>query len=306
MNGEDDMADQKDLDFSYTLIDKVFRYCFGEAKDFSSALYNGDFSMSLEEAQRRKHEFIAENLNIGKGSRVLDMGCGWGPFLKYVKEIGAEGIGITLSRGQADACRKNGFNVHLMDCRKVSHENFGKFDAITSIEAFEAFCSKEEWQEGKQDEVYESFFKIVYDLLPVGGRFYLQTGTFGKNMFDPDDVNINADKNSDAYIAAFMLKQFPGHWLPWGADQIITDAKPYFKLISMSNGRLDYVETQRQWREKFRKFSLEKLLFYLSLFPSYITSKDLRNRIYLFGVSANKICFEREIMDHFRFVFEKI
>jgi len=300
------MADQKDLDFSYSLIDKVFRYCVGEAKDFSCALYNGDFSMSLEEAQRKKHEFIAENLDIGKGSRVLDMGCGWGPFLKYVEEIGAEGIGVTLSRGQAEACRKNGLKVNLMDCREITHENFGKFDAITCIEAFEAFCSKKDWKAGKQDEIYDCFFKVVYDLLLDGGRFYLQTGTFGKNMFDPDDVDINADKYSDSYIGAFMVKQFPGHWLPWGADQILNDAKPYFKLISLSNGRLDYVETQRQWRNKFRKFSLGKLLFYLSFLPSYITSKNLRNRIALFGISANKICFEREIMDHFRFVFEKI
>lgn len=74
------MAEQKDLDYTYTLIDRIFRICIGETGDFSGAMYNGDFSMSLEQAQEQKKEFIVENLNLRVGSRVLDLGCGWGPF----------------------------------------------------------------------------------------------------------------------------------------------------------------------------------------------------------------------------------
>ncbi len=117
---EDVMTDQKDLEYTYTLIDKIFRHSFGEMADFSGAMYNGDFSMALEQAQRQKHEFIAESLNIREGSRVLDMGCGWGPFLKFIEERGAKSIGVTLSTGQAEACIKNGLDVHLMDCRTIS------------------------------------------------------------------------------------------------------------------------------------------------------------------------------------------
>ena len=75
------MTEQKDLEYTYTLFDKIFRHSIGEMADFSGAMYNGDFSMSLEQAQRQKHEFIAESLSIKEGSRVLDMGCGWGLFL---------------------------------------------------------------------------------------------------------------------------------------------------------------------------------------------------------------------------------
>ena len=192
------MASQKDLDYTYSLIDKIFRWSFGEMKDFSGAMYNGDFSMSLEEAQRQKHEFIAESLNIEKGSKVLDMGCGWGPFLKFIKDRGAEGIGVTLSSGQEKACRKNGLDVHLMDCRTIKPETYGTFDAVVSLGAFEHFCSKEKWQAGKQDEVYSNFFKNVSDLLSIGGRFYLQAMVFGKNMIPEEEMDINADKYSDA------------------------------------------------------------------------------------------------------------
>ena len=106
------MADKKDLDFTYTTIDRIFRLSMGETADYSGAKYDGDFSMTLEEAQRQKHKFIADSLNIKKGSKVLDMACGWGPFIKYVtEERGADCIGLTLSQGQSEACKKNGMNV---------------------------------------------------------------------------------------------------------------------------------------------------------------------------------------------------
>jgi cyclopropane-fatty-acyl-phospholipid synthase len=42
------MADRADLDFTYSLIDRIFRLSLGELADFSGAKYDGDFSMSLE------------------------------------------------------------------------------------------------------------------------------------------------------------------------------------------------------------------------------------------------------------------
>ncbi len=298
------MADKKDLDYTYTLIDKIFRFCFGETGEFSGAMYNGDFSMSLEQAQRQKHEFIAESLNIKEGSRVLDMGCGWGPFLKFIEERGAKGIGVTLSTGQAEACIKNGLDVHLMDCRTISPATFGKFDAIVSLGAFEHHCSKEEWKAGKQDTIYNNFFRVVSDLLHEKKRFYLQTMTFGKNMIDADKIDINSEKGSDAHICALTVKAFPGSWLPTGREQIIENAKPFFKLISISNGRLDYIETQKQWGKKWSEFSFKKYLFYSTLIPKYLTNKGFRKRLDQFKRNSNRLCFEREIFDHFKIVFE--
>ena len=165
------MADKKDLDFTYTTIDKIFRLSMGETGDYSGAKYDGDFSMTLEDAQKAKHQFIADSLNIKKDSRVLDMACGWSPFTRYiVKERGATSIGLTLSMGQAEACQKNGFNVMVKDCRYVKPDDFGTFDAITCIGGLEHFCSVKKWQEGKQEEIYSNFFKTISDLLPKGGR----------------------------------------------------------------------------------------------------------------------------------------
>lgn len=301
------MAEKKDLDFTYSTIDKIFRLSMGETGDYSGAKYDGDFSMSLEEAQKAKHQFIADSLHIKKGSKVLDMACGWAPFTRYiVKEREATSIGLTLSQGQADACQKNGFNVMVKDCRNVTPEDFGLFDAITCIGGLEHFCSVEEWQQGKQEKVYGGFFETLNNLLPVGGRFYMQTMTFSKNMIDFEELNVNAKKDSTAYIMALMVKQFPGSWLPYGPEMVIRNAEPHFKLISKSSGRLDYIETIGQWRKKFRKFNFKKYMLYLSLIPKYITDKEFRHLVAIFKVSPNRVCFEREVMDHYRLVFEKV
>ncbi|MEB2783030.1 class I SAM-dependent methyltransferase [Algoriphagus persicinus] len=301
------MANQKDLDYTYTTIDEIFRLSMGETGDYSGAKYDGDFSMPLEEAQKAKHKFIADSLKIKKGSKVLDMACGWAPFLRYISdERGAISIGLTLSQGQAAACQKNGYNVLVKDCRYIKPEDFGIFDAITCIGGFEHFCSVEEWQAGKQEEVYRDFFKTLYDLLPVGGRVYIQTMTFSKNMVGFEELDVNAEKGSTAYIMALMIKQFPGSWLPYGPEMVINCAEPGFKLISKSSGRLDYIETITQWRKKFRKFHLKKYWLYLSLLPKYFTDKDFRHLIAVFKISPNRVCFEKEIMDHYRLVFEKV
>ena len=83
------MADRADLEFTYSLIDRIFRLSLGELADFSGAKYDGDFSMTLEQAQRRKHEYVAEQIGIGPGRRVLDLGSGWGPMINFVRDTGS-------------------------------------------------------------------------------------------------------------------------------------------------------------------------------------------------------------------------
>ena len=91
------MATKNEIDFSYSTMDKIWRYSVGEMADFTGARYDGDFSISLEEAQKRKHDFISQYLNIKENDRVLDIGCGWGPVLNHLRAIKAMGTGITLS-----------------------------------------------------------------------------------------------------------------------------------------------------------------------------------------------------------------
>ena len=298
------MADRNDLEFTYSLIDRMFRLSLGESADFSGAKYDGDFTLTLEEAQARKHEYIVEQIGIGPGRRVLDLGCGWGPLLEVVRGRGAEGVGVTLSSAQFEACRRHGLDVHLSDARLVTRDTFGPFDAVASLGAFEHFCSPEEYTAGQQEKIYCDLFANVAGVLPDEGRFYLQTMVFGPNMIPLADVDIDAPRESDAWYLALLGHQFPGSWLPLGLDQIVRCAEPHFRLVESSSGRLDYIETIRQWRARFGAPSFKKSLLKLQLAPRWLTSSDFR-LAFTSGVSANSVCFERELLEHYRLVLEK-
>jgi cyclopropane-fatty-acyl-phospholipid synthase len=302
------VAGRSEIDFTYSLTDRVFRLSMGELADFSGAKYDGDFSLTLEQAQRRKHEYVAEQIGIESGTRVLDVGCGWGALLDFIRHRGAAGVGVTLSSAQRAACRRHDLDVHLADGRELTVDRFGKFDAVASLGAFEHFCSPEDYRAGRQADVYDSFFERVARLLPSGGRLYLQTMVYGRKMIPAEQALDALEKlppeHTDAWYLALLARQFPGSWLPFGQEQVVDCATPHFRLMSSESGRLDYIETINQWNARIGRRSLRKSLLKLRLVPRWLTSADFR-LAFTSGVSANKVCFERELLDHYRLTFEK-
>ncbi len=302
------MADRRDVDFTYSLSDRIIRLSLGELPDFSGAKFDGDFSLGLEQAQRRKHDYVAEQVGIGPGRRLLDLGCGWGPLLAYARARGGVGVGLTLSSAQLATCRRHGLEVYLEDAREIDQERFGMFDAVASLGAFEHFCSPDDYQAGRQAEIYRDLFARVSSLLPPGGRFYLQTMVFGRNMIPASQIDLEAlravpSRNSDEWYIALLGRQFPGSWLPFGKAQVIECAEPHFRLVSSVSGRLDYIETIKRWNARIRAPSLRKMMLKLRLLPRWLASADFR-LAFASGVSANQVCFERELLDHYRFAFE--
>jgi cyclopropane-fatty-acyl-phospholipid synthase len=302
------VADRRDVDFTYSLTDRIIRLSLGELADFSGAKFDGDFSLGLEQAQGRKHDYVAEQVGIGKGRRLLDLGCGWGPLLAYARAHGGTGVGVTLSSAQLAACRRHGLVVYLEDARRIDRERFGTFDAVASLGAFEHFCSPDDYQAGRQDEIYRDLFARVASVLPPGGRFYLQTMVFGRNMIAQSRIDLEAlrglpPRDSDEWYIALLGRQFPGSWLPFGQEQVVRSAGPHFRLVSSVSGRLDYIETINRWNARIGAPSFRKTLLKLRLLPSWLSSADFR-LAFTSGVSANQVCFQRELLDHYRLVFE--
>jgi cyclopropane-fatty-acyl-phospholipid synthase len=123
-------------------------------------------------------------------------------------------------------------------------------------------------------------------------------------QIDMEALRAVPPRDSDEWYIALLGRQFPGSWLPFGQEQVIGCAEPHFRVVSSVSGRLDYIETIRQWNARIGARSLKKTLLKLRLLPRWLTSADFR-LAFTSGVSANQVCFQRELLDHYRLVFEK-
>jgi cyclopropane-fatty-acyl-phospholipid synthase len=69
---------------------------------------------------------------------------------------------------------------------------------------------------------------------------------------------------------------------------------------------LDYIETIKQWKKRLHAFHPKKYALFLSMLPRYLKDKKFRHQLSVLRESPNSVCFEQEIMDHYRLVFEKV
>jgi cyclopropane-fatty-acyl-phospholipid synthase len=299
------LASREDIERTYDFMDGPLRLSLGAAPDLSCAFYNGDYAQTLEQAQHAKHEYVLRAILFRPPMRVLDIGCGWGPMLRAIHAAGGHGVGITLSRKQADACRSSGLEAHVRDWRDTTAETFGRFDGVISLGAFEHFCSPEEYREGRQDSIYRRFFGLCHCLLPGGGRLYLQTMVWDSPVV-PEQLSLAAPKDSDAYVLGLLGYFYPGSWLPYGKEQICRNA-PGFRLVSSNSGRKDYIQTMNEWsRRRIWRTVLRRPGLAAPLVARYLTDGQFRRQMESLRRSCNRVCLERGIMDHQRLVFEKV
>lgn len=297
------MADLRDIEQTYDYMDELFRDSFGEHGDITCAWYDGDFSKTLEDAQRDKHELVLRELGVREGSRILDVGCGWGPVLHAARQRSARAIGITLSPKQAEACRRNGLDVHLLDWNDLDRERFGTFDGLVSIGAMEHFCSPEQHQKGQQENVYRRFFRTCHDLLEKCGRMYLQTMTWSRNSVPIERMRLDAPPGSDEHVCALVREFYPGSWVPESVDQVRRCAEPWFREVWRNDGRLDYIETMSRWQIRWTP---KRAFLALKLVWPWLTRREFRYRIKSLRRDSNRELFVREILTLARVVYERV
>lgn len=105
-----------------------------------------------------------------------------GPVLNAARACGIRATGITLSPAQRARRREKGLDVRLLDWKKLDVEDFGTFDGVSSLGAFEHFVSPQEMLAGRQGEIYRDFFRLCAALLPEDARLFLQTMTWGESL----------------------------------------------------------------------------------------------------------------------------
>ncbi|MEV6773499.1 cyclopropane-fatty-acyl-phospholipid synthase family protein [Nocardia sp. NPDC051030] len=161
----------------YDVGNEFYRLVLGPSMTYSCARFVGaddnghqgaNASVSLEDAQREKHDLICRKLGLAErpGMRLLDVGCGWGSMAMHAASTyGAQVVGVTISKAQADLARQRvadaglsaSVEIRLSDYRELGGE---QFDAISSIGMFEHVGTKRS----------AAYFETLRGLLRTEGR----------------------------------------------------------------------------------------------------------------------------------------
>jgi len=198
---------------------------------YSCAYWKED-TKTLEDAQQNKIDHIVKKLDIKKGQKILEVGCGWGGMaFEIAKQKGCEVTGISLSKNQINYCKAkakelgldNQVSFELADYREIK----GEYDRIFSVGMFEHVGKK----------FYKIFFESMNKLLKDDGIFLLHTiGVVDK----PSPPN----KFINKYI-------FPGGVCP-SFSQIIEPIEKTGLIVSDTETLIrHYDKTLESWLERF-------------------------------------------------------
>ncbi len=131
----------KEIAEHYDRGNAFFNAFLGPAMVYTSGVFKG-LHQSLEQAQANKMDFICQKLQLAKGERFLDIGCGWGTLTRHaVRNFRSVGTGVTLSVEGKKWCdtksAEEGVHTEIlrMDYRDIPKDR--KFDKIACIEMAE-------------------------------------------------------------------------------------------------------------------------------------------------------------------------
>ena len=218
----------------YDLGNDFYAAWLDDTMSYSSARFHGP-NESLETAQKHKISLLLDRLDLTPGTRLLEIGCGWGSLAIEAARRGAIVTALTLSAEQkgwadakiAEAGLTDRIAIRLQDYRLVTKQ----YDALASVEMVEAVG--ERW--------WPAYLDTISRALVPGGKAALQFIAIDPRLFDA--YSAGAD-----FIQAYI---FPGGML---LDE------PRFAALAAQRGLSwsdrdgfgpDYAETLRQWRTRY-------------------------------------------------------
>jgi cyclopropane-fatty-acyl-phospholipid synthase len=245
----DEAGARRNVHQHYDLSNEMFGLFLDETMTYSSALFEDAGSPRglrgepeatspgrLATAQRRKIDRLLDLARVGPGSRVLEIGTGWGELAIRAAARGAQVRSVTLSSEQRDLARDRiaeaGLSslatVELMDYRMVT----GKYDAILSVEMIEAVAER----------YWPQYFRALDQLLAPGGRIGLQAITMPHER-------MRATRRTKTWILKYI---FPGGQIP-SVQSIQDNLRQHTRLriADQHDFGMHYAETLRIWRQRF-------------------------------------------------------
>jgi cyclopropane-fatty-acyl-phospholipid synthase len=227
---------RKNISAHYDLSNDFYKLMLDKTMMYSSAVFENK-DQDLYDAQKNKLEKLSSKLNIKDGSKVLEIGSGWGAMaIHLAKDKKCDVTTVTLSVEQKKLCKerfkKEGIEDKIDILLKDYRDLKGEFDAIIAVEMFEAV--------GR--EYFHIFFKKCQELLKPSGVLVLQVITI------PDQRYKAYSKGSD-FIQKYI---FPGGHLPSILKILETTSKhTRLNLNHLEEFTEHYAKTLNIWHENF-------------------------------------------------------
>lgn len=209
----------------YDLGNDLFEAMLGPTLAYTCGYWKT--AKTLDEAQVAKFDLICRKIGLRPGQTVLDVGCGWGSFLKYaVEKYGAKGVGITVSKEQAALVQERFKHLPIEIRVEDYRDTTGTYDHVVSIGMFEHV--------GPHN--YRTYMEKMYTLLKDDGIFLLHT--IGGNF---------SQWTTEAFIGKYI---FPNGVIP-SATQIGKAFDNLFVLEDWHSFGTDYDKTLMAWFQNF-------------------------------------------------------
>ncbi|WP_329366733.1 cyclopropane-fatty-acyl-phospholipid synthase family protein [Streptomyces sp. NBC_00669] len=221
----------------YDLSNALFALFLDDTMTYSAGLFRGfpAEQATLAAAQHRKIDRLLDLAGVGEGTRLLEIGTGWGELALRAAGRGARVLTVTLSREQRDLAQARiaaaglagKAAVELRDYREVR----GRFDAVVSVEMIEAVGA----------EFWPEYFGTLARVLAPRGRIALQAITMAHDR-------MLATHGTYTWIGKYV---FPGGLIP-SSQAIEREAAAHGLRVAEDDGfGPHYAETLRLWRERF-------------------------------------------------------
>jgi cyclopropane-fatty-acyl-phospholipid synthase len=224
----------------YDLSNNMFATFLDPTMSYSSAWFDEDgpidSATDLESAQLRKIDAMLDLAGVGAGTRLLEIGSGWGALAIRAGQRGARVTSITLSGEQMQLARQRVASAGLADTVEIRVQDYrdvrGTFDAIVSVEMVEAVG----------EAYWPDYFTTLDRLLAPGGTVSIQAITMAHDR-------VLATRRSFGWIQKYI---FPGGLIP--SLKAIDDnlaAHTTLRVVQSRELRAHYARTLRLWRQRF-------------------------------------------------------